>query len=112
VQLSPFSCYFIPLWSKYSPQNPVLKHLQSVRLIMITGKKRVWRRQHVAVKFQYIVRATQFLMFTPKLWIKTMTQRAAFMLIPPISQETSWKFTGDNTKSETSSKIWLLLQYM
>jgi hypothetical protein len=27
VQLSPFSCYFIPLWSKYSSENPVLKHL-------------------------------------------------------------------------------------
>jgi hypothetical protein len=26
VQLSPFSRYFIPLRSKYSPQHPVLKH--------------------------------------------------------------------------------------
>jgi hypothetical protein len=26
VQLSPFSDYFIPLRSKYSPQQPVLKH--------------------------------------------------------------------------------------
>jgi hypothetical protein len=24
VQLSPFSCYFFPLGSKYSPQHPVL----------------------------------------------------------------------------------------
>jgi hypothetical protein len=30
VQLSPFSRYFIPLRSKYSPQHPVLKHPQSV----------------------------------------------------------------------------------
>jgi hypothetical protein len=30
VQLSLFSCYFIPLRSKYSPQHPVLKHPQSV----------------------------------------------------------------------------------
>jgi hypothetical protein len=31
VQLSPFSCHFIPLGSKYSPQHPVLKHPQSMR---------------------------------------------------------------------------------
>jgi hypothetical protein len=30
VQLPPFSCYFIPLWSKYSTQIPVLKHPQSM----------------------------------------------------------------------------------
>jgi hypothetical protein len=30
VQLSPFSRYFIPVWSKYSPQHPVLKHPQSM----------------------------------------------------------------------------------
>jgi hypothetical protein len=30
VQLSPFSYYFIPLRSKYSPQHPVLKHPQSM----------------------------------------------------------------------------------
>jgi hypothetical protein len=29
VQLSLFSCYLIPLWSKYSPWNPVLKHSYS-----------------------------------------------------------------------------------
>jgi hypothetical protein len=29
VQLSPFSRHLIPLWSKYSPYNPVLKHPQS-----------------------------------------------------------------------------------
>jgi hypothetical protein len=27
VQLSPASCHFIPLRSKYSPQHPVLKHV-------------------------------------------------------------------------------------
>jgi hypothetical protein len=32
VQLTPFSCYFIPLGSKFSPYNPVLKHTQSVFL--------------------------------------------------------------------------------
>jgi hypothetical protein len=30
VQLSPFSRYFIPLRSKYSPQHPVLKHPHSM----------------------------------------------------------------------------------
>jgi hypothetical protein len=30
VQLPPFSCYFIPLWSKYYPYDPVLKHPQSM----------------------------------------------------------------------------------
>jgi hypothetical protein len=29
VQLSPFSRYFITLRSKYSPQQPVLKHFQN-----------------------------------------------------------------------------------
>jgi hypothetical protein len=28
MQFSPPSCHFIPLWSKYSPQHPVLKHPQ------------------------------------------------------------------------------------
>jgi hypothetical protein len=28
VQLPPFSCHLIPLWSKYSPYDPVLKHPQ------------------------------------------------------------------------------------
>jgi hypothetical protein len=32
VQFSPPSHNFIPLWSKYSPQHPVLKHPQSVFL--------------------------------------------------------------------------------
>jgi hypothetical protein len=26
MQFSPTSCLFIPLWFKYSPQHPVLKH--------------------------------------------------------------------------------------
>jgi hypothetical protein len=30
VQFSPVSCHLISLWSKYSPQHPVLKHLQSM----------------------------------------------------------------------------------
>jgi hypothetical protein len=30
VQLPPFSRYFIPLRSKYSPQHPVPKHPQSM----------------------------------------------------------------------------------
>jgi hypothetical protein len=29
MQFSPNSCHFISLRSKYSPQYPVLKHLQS-----------------------------------------------------------------------------------
>jgi hypothetical protein len=33
VQLPPFSCHFIPLWSKCSPQNPVLKHPPSMRFL-------------------------------------------------------------------------------
>jgi len=30
MQSSPVSCYFLTLRSKYSPQQPVLKHPQSV----------------------------------------------------------------------------------
>jgi len=30
ILFSPFSCYFLPLRSKYSPQHPVLKHPQSI----------------------------------------------------------------------------------
>jgi hypothetical protein len=26
MQLSPISCNFVPIWSKYSPQHPVLRH--------------------------------------------------------------------------------------
>jgi hypothetical protein len=29
TQFSPSSCHFIPLWSKYSPRHPVLKHPQT-----------------------------------------------------------------------------------
>jgi hypothetical protein len=29
-QLSPPSCHVLPLWSKYSPKHPVLKHTQCV----------------------------------------------------------------------------------
>jgi hypothetical protein len=29
MQFSPISCHFIPLRTKYSPQEPVLKHRQS-----------------------------------------------------------------------------------
>jgi hypothetical protein len=36
VQLSPFSRYFIPLRSKYSPQCPVLKHPLSRRYITLS----------------------------------------------------------------------------
>jgi hypothetical protein len=32
MQFSPTSCHFIPLWSKYSPHHPVLKHPQSTFL--------------------------------------------------------------------------------
>jgi hypothetical protein len=32
MQFSPISCYFIPLWSKYPSQHPVLKHPQSMFL--------------------------------------------------------------------------------
>jgi hypothetical protein len=30
MQVSPSSCYFLPIRSKYSPQHPVLTHPQSV----------------------------------------------------------------------------------
>jgi hypothetical protein len=30
MQLSPFSCHLIHLWSKYPPQDSVLKHPQSI----------------------------------------------------------------------------------
>jgi hypothetical protein len=33
---SPSSCHFIPLWSKYSPQHPVLKHPQFMFLPSFT----------------------------------------------------------------------------
>jgi hypothetical protein len=29
MQFSPTSCHFTPLWSTYSLQHPVLKHLMS-----------------------------------------------------------------------------------
>jgi hypothetical protein len=32
MQFSPSSFHFISLWSKYSPQHPVVKHPQSVFL--------------------------------------------------------------------------------
>jgi hypothetical protein len=32
MQFSPTSCLIIPLWSKYSPQHPVVKHPQSLFL--------------------------------------------------------------------------------
>jgi hypothetical protein len=32
MQFSPTSYHFIPLWSKYSPQHPVLKHPESIFL--------------------------------------------------------------------------------
>jgi putative component of membrane protein insertase Oxa1/YidC/SpoIIIJ protein YidD len=32
VQFYPASCYFIPVWSKYSHQCPVLKCIQSMFL--------------------------------------------------------------------------------
>jgi hypothetical protein len=33
TQFSPLFCHFLPLRSKYSPQRPVLKHLQSTRAV-------------------------------------------------------------------------------
>jgi hypothetical protein len=44
MQLSPPSCHSIPLWSKYSPQHPVLKHPQFMFLpssITCTGKLQI-----------------------------------------------------------------------
>ena len=32
VKFSPFLCYLVPLWPKYSPQCPILKHTQSTPL--------------------------------------------------------------------------------
>jgi hypothetical protein len=32
MQPSPTSCHFITLRAKYSPQHPVLKHIQSVNM--------------------------------------------------------------------------------
>jgi hypothetical protein len=32
IQIPPISRHIIPLWSKYSPQHPVLKHPQSMFL--------------------------------------------------------------------------------
>jgi len=36
MQSSPASCIFIPLRSKYSTQNPVLTHPQSMFLLSVT----------------------------------------------------------------------------
>jgi hypothetical protein len=36
MKLSPTSCHFIRLWSKYSPQQPFIKHPQSVFLWLCT----------------------------------------------------------------------------
>jgi hypothetical protein len=30
IMFSPLSCHFVHLWSKYSYQHPVLKHIQYV----------------------------------------------------------------------------------
>jgi hypothetical protein len=32
MQFPPISCHIIPLWSKYSPQHPVLKHPQWAKI--------------------------------------------------------------------------------
>jgi hypothetical protein len=34
MQFSPTSYHFIPLWSKYSPQHPALKHPQPTQSMM------------------------------------------------------------------------------
>jgi hypothetical protein len=39
VQLPPLSCYFISLWSKYTRQNPVLKHPHSIYLSLMRVTK-------------------------------------------------------------------------
>jgi hypothetical protein len=41
VQLPPFSCYFIPCRTKYSPHNPVLKHRNHGLSSCNTGRRRV-----------------------------------------------------------------------
>jgi hypothetical protein len=42
VQLPPFSYHFIPLRSKYSSQNPVLKHPRSICGWQTFWKKVLW----------------------------------------------------------------------
>jgi hypothetical protein len=57
VQLPPFSCHLIPLRSKYSSQNPVLRHPQSMLMAQIacrlplTAEARVRARVSIRVGF-------------------------------------------------------------
>jgi hypothetical protein len=51
VQLSPLSCYFIPLRSKYSPQQSVLKHLAYALLLMWETKSHTHTKQLVELWF-------------------------------------------------------------
>jgi hypothetical protein len=39
MQFSPASYHFIPLWSKYSPENPVPRYLQSMFLSLMSETK-------------------------------------------------------------------------
>jgi hypothetical protein len=43
MQFSATSCLFIPLWSKYSPQHPVLKQPQSMRPLPSSNKS-TWKQ--------------------------------------------------------------------
>jgi hypothetical protein len=70
MQFSPFSYYFIPLWSNYSPQHPVLKHPQSVYVTNRTVCKLTWAGQFVTLKPTY---GSGFFIMASAEWLKIWT---------------------------------------
>jgi hypothetical protein len=53
MQFTPPSRHFIPLWSKYSPQHPVLKHPQFMFLTEMKTCRRTLREisfDHIRIK--------------------------------------------------------------
>jgi hypothetical protein len=54
VQLPPFSRHLIPLRSKYSSQNPVLEHPQS--MVTVVTLHRTWRQQMKEQRFWTLTR--------------------------------------------------------
>jgi len=48
MQLSPASCHFFPLCSKYYPQHPVLRHLQATYELELSGRPN-WMKSSRAI---------------------------------------------------------------
>jgi hypothetical protein len=53
MQPLPLTCYLIPLRSKYSPQNPVLKYSQSV-LLLECGRLSVTPLQNIWLHYDFV----------------------------------------------------------